>query len=402
MLHMLTSHSASCINRNDDGLPKDMMYGGAKRFRISSQCLCRSLRKSPFYEEVFGEASIRTRSVEDMIEYMSGLSEFKNTDPKVIAYVVNAGIKDGTTVAWLPEEFRRMVSVVERILKENGATPDMLKIAGVNSVFTGMKKHDSDENPDSVVSGNDASGESLQKTTAPDKKKNGKSSPLDKKLAQAVKEELSEANKAGISAFDIALKGRMCANGALSTIEGAMSIAHAFTTHAVDSDVDYFVAMDDLCQLGAGHINDQEFGSGTFYEFAVIDLDLLAKNRGYGTNRKKALEDLAPVFKLMSMISPSGKQHSFASFPYAEYVMVVLSDNPPLSLASAFETPVESNSGYMDKSIVALEKQWKALGKAYGNEDDKVGVFTSRKSLLGESNVPVFDEMAKLIDWIKA
>ena len=65
-VHMLQNHAPSNLNRDDTGSPKEAVFGGYKRARISSQCLKRSIRRSDIFQALFseaGEASTRTRSL---------------------------------------------------------------------------------------------------------------------------------------------------------------------------------------------------------------------------------------------------------------------------------------------------------------------------------------------------
>ena len=45
-VHILQNHAPSNLNRDDTGSPKEAVFGGYKRARISSQCLKRSIRRS--------------------------------------------------------------------------------------------------------------------------------------------------------------------------------------------------------------------------------------------------------------------------------------------------------------------------------------------------------------------
>ena len=44
-IHVLISHSPSCLNRDDMNMQKDAIFGGKRRVRISSQSLKRAMRK---------------------------------------------------------------------------------------------------------------------------------------------------------------------------------------------------------------------------------------------------------------------------------------------------------------------------------------------------------------------
>ena len=50
-IHMLQNHAPSNLNRDDTGSPKECTFGGIKRGRISSQCLKRSIRRSPVFRD---------------------------------------------------------------------------------------------------------------------------------------------------------------------------------------------------------------------------------------------------------------------------------------------------------------------------------------------------------------
>ena len=66
-IHALQNFAPSNLNRDDTGAPKDAMFGGTRRARISSQCLKRALRdyfkmkveEKEFNPENFGQRSKR-------------------------------------------------------------------------------------------------------------------------------------------------------------------------------------------------------------------------------------------------------------------------------------------------------------------------------------------------------
>ena len=81
-----------------------------------------------------------------------------------------------------------------------------------------------------------------------------------------------------VPTYDVALSGRMDTSCKERELEGAMSVAHSFTTHTAEIEVDWFTACDDLAEHGSGHISSTEFSSGVFYRYASINVDLLAAN----------------------------------------------------------------------------------------------------------------------------
>src|SRR4030042_980191 len=78
-IHMLQNHAPSNLNRDDTGSPKEAVFGGYKRARISSQCLKRSIRRSEIFEEsLAGLLGTRTRSLPELVKARlkaAGISE---------------------------------------------------------------------------------------------------------------------------------------------------------------------------------------------------------------------------------------------------------------------------------------------------------------------------------------
>ncbi len=69
-MHMLQNYAPANLNRDDTGAPKDALFGGTLRGRISSQCLKRSIRKSAVFAEQFaadGLLGMRTKTLPDLV-----------------------------------------------------------------------------------------------------------------------------------------------------------------------------------------------------------------------------------------------------------------------------------------------------------------------------------------------
>src|SRR3954464_14602980 len=67
--HASQNHAPSNLNRDDTGSPKEAFFGGHRRARISSQCLKRSIRRSPFFREELGvELTFRTKRLAAEVE----------------------------------------------------------------------------------------------------------------------------------------------------------------------------------------------------------------------------------------------------------------------------------------------------------------------------------------------
>jgi CRISPR system Cascade subunit CasC len=335
--HILISHSPSCLNRDDMNMQKSAIFGGVRRVRISSQSLKRSMRKSEYYSHNLGKESTRTKHLSDLrdqlTEKLAG-----NFSAEIIAKTIKLlsgkdvtvdGVVEGDAVApWALEEFSWFCEQVQN-----------------------------------------AQNEELD----------------DKTLTKQLKASIEAMRKTLVSGIDIALSGRMATSGLMSElgeIDGALAVAHALTTHSVDSDIDWFTAVDDLQEQGSGHLDTQEFSSGVFYRYASLNVGQLQENLG-GASREKALEIAAHVLHMLATVVPSAKQQSFAAHNLSDLALVSFSDLP-VSLANAFEQPVrqKNGSGYRGPSIAVLHDYWQKVHSGYGL-DERCAQFS-----LSDSAVP--------------
>jgi CRISPR system Cascade subunit CasC len=229
---------------------------------------------------------------------------------------------------------------------------------------------------------------------------------LSKKIDKAVKEKAAAIKKACASARDIALCGRMATSGLMTTIDGAVSVAHSITTHAVDADIDWFAAVDDLVPHGSAHLDTQEFSAGVFYRYASVNLKQLQMNLGLiphmkaeetPESRKKALEISAHLLHLLATIVPSAKQKAFAAYNPADLVLASFTDIP-VSAANAFERPVdfERPGGYLQPSIKAFDDYISRVYSGYGLAD-KQAVFSLWNTSLEQKK----ETLENLKEWVR-
>ncbi|MBI5572204.1 MAG: type I-E CRISPR-associated protein Cas7/Cse4/CasC [Desulfomonile tiedjei] len=360
--HILISHSPSCLNRDDMNMQKSAIFGGKRRVRISSQSLKRTLRKSAYYRQHIGEQSIRSRDLQLLEKEFKNLYKAEFEEPVIrealkrfveakaddeadedVAEGNERGSEKKIAVApWIKEEFAILCQIVKQV-REAGLT-----------------------------------GEEKQKATqAFEKQKGKKKKALDefmygafgKKIEKRMTDHVEALKKSVSSAVDVALSGRMATSGLMTSIDGALAVAHAITTHTVDADLDWFTAVDDLQELGSGHLDTQEFSSGVFYRYASLNLSQLQENLG-NASREKALEIAAHVLHMLATEVPSAKQQSFAAHNLADLAMVSFADIP-VSLANAFEEPVRpgSSGGLLKPSVDAFHKYCQLIREGYGLEE---------------------------------
>ena len=383
--HVLISHSPSCLNRDDMNMQKTAVFGGVNRVRISSQSMKRAIRKSAYYKNHFGEPSTRTRELETLIPRF--IEELRDEfDPALIANtmelfvrakVLDDEVEDSddqedssssdekkklAVAPWALEEIRVLCNIVKDVALTDEETQKAREKAAKQK---GKKKKSEQEFIEEVLTA---------------------------KRVKAVRANIDLIRQAMSSALDIALSGRMATAGLMTSIDGALSVAHVLTTHAVEpQDVDWFTAVDDLVEdageVGAGHLDTQQFSAGVFYRYASLNLRQFQVNLGLlagmesaetPESRQRAVDIARHVFHLLTTVVPSAKQQSFAAYNLADFALVSFSDMP-ISLINAFEKPVKQiqGSGYLEPSIQTLADYWETLNTFHNLEENAI-VATSR------------------------
>jgi CRISPR system Cascade subunit CasC len=362
--HILISHSPSCLNRDDMNMQKTAIFGGERRVRISSQSLKRAMRKSNYYSEHLGQPSTRTRELGRLQEKFIGELKDRFSNELVKQALEWISGKEG-----LSELAVKGVAVAPWAVEEVAWFCEAIKQAG-----------------------EDADKKKLQKQIEKD------AIPLRNALASTV---------------DIALSGRMATSGLMTNMDGAMAMAHSITTHTVDSDIDWFTAVDDLVEedmkqrlvgeteegkgeQGSGHLNTQELSSGVFYRYASLNISHLQKNLG-DASRQKALQIAVHVLHMLATIVPTAKNQSTAPFNLADFALVSFSDIP-VSLSNAFERPVKGKGGYLRPSIEALKDYWENVHRGYG-----LGEQAAAFQLGGcEGKLKAFSSLPELEEWVES
>lgn len=317
-IHLLQTIPYANLNRDDLGSPKSVRFGYADRTRVSSQCWKRAVRQE--VETSSGDVCKRTRRLPHAVQ----------------SRLVNRG--------WEPELASYAAAQVMATLATIAVKADGFKVdkdTGEAQVLFYLPERAFDELADICV-------QQRERLTAlrsgAVKLKKGEA-PLP---ADAVREAMKRRNDV------INLFGRMLAELPGTNVDGAVQVAHAFTTHATDPQVDFFTAVDDLKadadQAGSGHMNSAEFSTGTFYRYASVNLEDLAKN--LGGDRATAVELTTAFLSAFITAMPQAKKNSTAPFTVPDLAYVAVRSDRPVSLASAFETPVRAplDSGYAEPS----------------------------------------------------
>lgn len=287
----------SNINRDDTGSPKTAQYGGVIRARVSSQSWKKAIR-----------------------DYFYNNSEFENI-----------GVRTLEIVKYLAEEIKR--------LKPSLTDEDALKLA--NETFKAAGIGTKDNKAKALFFLGKSQRDALAKAAIDGEK--------DKKKLQ----DILSSNPA----IDIALFGRMVADDQNLNEDASAQVAHAISTHQVSNEYDFFTAVDDISKeesQGAGMLGTVEYNSSTLYRYANVAAHELLNQLGSVEDTVGAIRLFVEAF---AKSLPTGKVNTFANQTLPQAILVSIRDDRPVNLVSAFEEPVRSNDGYVEKSIKKLLKE---------------------------------------------
>lgn len=367
-LHMLKAHAASNMNRDDTGRPKELVFGGANRLRLSSQSIKRALRMGQHFDTFRQDAADKFKATRLLRTTML---------PTVVVEALEARGRHFAT----PAE-RKIVAqaVADLFKKEKDETSEKKDTKGQDSEkkdalpksqLLALSEKEIEEIVDCLFQASettDATG-SLSADWA-------------KKAITAFRDARKKRASRGDLSPEIQLFGRMVTNDSYADVDSPLQIAHAFTTHEVKIERDYWTGVDDLKQMtdqqGSGMLDIRRYASGVFYHYACLDVDLLTDNlrKAFVDLDADALETLVigmieTFFKAYLTENPTGLQNSFASHAYAQAVMAEVGTACPYSAADTFETavvPEYGKSGHLDGSKARLVAWEQARQDLYGTD----------------------------------
>lgn len=342
-IHALQNFAPSNLNRDDTGAPKDALFGGTRRARVSSQCLKRAVREH--FKELRDNGSfspdelgVRTKRVyQEIADRLTGRRE--NADALAKAEIA--------------------LSYVKLKSDKESKTQYLLFLGQAEVAALADAIH---QYWDQIVPAVEENGEKGK-----GKGKKAKASGAPKEVKERV-----EAIFNGGKAVDVALFGRMLADMPEKNQNAACQVAHAISTHSVEREFDFYTAVDDLKPddtAGADMMGTVEFNSACFYRYAVVDWEKLVENL-HG-DRELAAKGLRGFLEGFVVAEPTGKQNTFAAHNPPEFVAVSVRHNSaPRSLANAFETAIVVRKGesLTRRSAEDLVRKSKMLQTAFGGE----------------------------------
>lgn len=352
-IHFLTSYHASLLNRDDVGLAKRIRFGGHDRLRVSSQCLKRHWREW-MLERTDVPRGYRTR------HFFGRIVKKSLTDSGMDAELAHKlTLHLGTGLLSSASGDKKPIDEETLAMKQPAlfGKPEadyfvkLLQEAGNQGDLDQAKAY------------------------------------IDEQLKQGKKNFEALLAQAGIkdpaAGFDGALFGRFVTSDILSRVDAPVHVAHAFTTHSLDTEVDFFTVVDDLAgdETGAAHANDMELGAGTFYGYVVVDIPLLVSNltgcdrkEWKGQDSETARDLLELLIHAIAEVTPGAKLGSTAPYAKAECVVLEIGENQPRSLANAFLEPISlkyRNNNPMEISVKAMADYIAAMEAMYGPMNEK-------------------------------
>ena len=363
-LHLIQNFAPSNLNRSDTGSPKDCIFGGVRRARISSQCFKRAMRT--YFRDKFERpedlAERSTRLMDNIAKRLAEKGREEELGRKAaLAALETVGIKASKKD---PDKTAYLLFM---------GRDEIAKIANV-----------CEEHFDGLVS---------DKVTDDAKK--------------AVKKELLKLMNEG-KAADLGLFGRMLADLPERNRDAASQVAHAISTHKVGLEFDFFTAVDDLKPedtAGSDHLGTVEFNSACFYRYANVNVDKLCENLQKDEELTRATVEA--YIRAAVEALPTGKQNSFATHERPSLVYAVVRDSGMMSLANAFEHPVDKqewnesdkkyDEGLVANSIRRIAAHYDGVTRVYGdNAKSKLFIKTSAAdaSKLGD-DAGAFDSLLK-------
>ncbi|MBI4851272.1 MAG: type I-E CRISPR-associated protein Cas7/Cse4/CasC [Acidobacteria bacterium] len=352
-MHLIQNFAPSNLNRDDTNAPKDCDFGGFRRARISSQCLKRAVREA-FRKTLTNiipanNLAVRTKR---LVQELSTKLEKTGKPTDQASLVAETVVK---TIAKLKE--KNLTDVL--LFLGNDEINRMVSLCLEN--WETLEKLASNETP--------AKPEAASKKGKKDKDSSEAKDPIPKEITNGMLNLMD-----GGKAVDLALFGRMLASLPDKNIDAACQVAHAISTHKVNTEFDFFTAVDDIVtnsdDQGAGMLGTVEFNSACFYRYANIDLNQLKHN--LSDDEDLTLKAIQAFVKASVKAIPTGKQNSMAAQNPPSFVLVVLRKSGLWSLANAFLKPVyvkQNSNDLATESVKKLTDYWAKLVNIYGDDE---------------------------------
>lgn len=352
-LHAIQSFPAANLNRDDQGSPKSVVFGGATRARVSSQSWKRAMRL--YFQENETGLVAGTRTAQAIDRLAERIAEGEIAEEGEAARHFAEAI-----LASDPLGFKFNDPAEESDAEKT--TKQLLFLRDTDlAVLTAIAEENSD-----LIS------EHIDKIVSKSKKKGTSLGGL--KLPKEAKKKIKAGLASPDAAADVALFGRMIAELPEGNVDAASQVAHAIGTNKITKEIDFYTAVDDLQHEdteGASMVGEIEFNASCFYRYAAVDTGQLAANLGKDAGDTDVANVVRAFTRAFVMAIPSGKQHSFAANNPPSTVLAVVRDKGAWNLANAFVKPVAGDASIRlsTESTNRLLDEFSRIAKAFAGFD---------------------------------
>ena len=349
-IHIIQSLQASNANRGEDGGVKDIVFGGVRRARLSSQSQKRATRH--YYHETGANrdqmANRSKRHSNTLAECMKG---WDNADDRLLIarMALNLfNIKADKFLTALLEKDKNLLfladhelNLLAKLIEQNKETfDDWLERA---KEFIQLAEENSNDKGESVARVNYDRNITKNEIAA---------------MKKAIAKQLTESIPG-----EVALFGRMMANLVETSVYGCVQVAHALGVMELPRPrgtgsegsyasgyVDFFSATDDIDpsedeESGAGMIGDIRFVAPTYYRYANVNVTEFCRLIGSDADTV-ATEMVGKFIEGFVKTLPTGYCRSFAHQTMPEFVLLQVKGTSPYQYCNAFEEPLESPDAY--------------------------------------------------------
>lgn len=349
-LHAIQNFAPANLNRDEQGAPKTVDFGGFTRGRVSSQSWKRAMRRYFAANESSLVSGVRTQ--------------------RAVSLVADRIVARDASIDRTTAEHRAEAILISDPLKlkveQIGEAED--RIAATKQLIF-LRETDCDGLAQIAIEFPELLDDQIKVTgSGDDKKTEIKPVKFPKDVIKRVQSLFTTPDKAA----DVALFGRMIAEMPEGNIDAACQVAHAIGTNPVEKEIDYFTAVDDLrpeSTEGASMVGEIEFNSSCFYRYAALDVKQLAGNLGADVDDEDVRSVVLAFVKAFALAVPTGKQNSFAAHNPPSSMLVVKREKGCWNLSNAFVDPVVARQGdsLPSRSTTLMLEELTRLGAAYGD-----------------------------------
>ncbi|KUN58815.1 hypothetical protein AQJ46_41810 [Streptomyces canus] len=340
VVHSLTTVAGVCLNRDMDGLPKTLLFGGTERLRVSSQALIRPARTWIRAQSMVDEQGVSSR----LLPYQTALSlQERGIDPAdavpaALLVVLATGISVDPAE---PDKTRAMTYVP-------AAAPT--RLAEVMLTYwddTSVARKEMETRIATAMrNGPRARG---RKKPPPE---DTPATDLTDSLPDVMVAAARKAFAPGL-ALEIALFGRFLAEIPGGRIRSAVSVAHALSVDPHVLLTDEFTALDDWNTGGiigsVGMLGAQHLSSGTLYRWACLNRRQLRENLAASGASHDEVEEAAQraehLFTTAITYTLPNARSSRTGSAALPTLSIAATSDIALTAAAAYETAIDPPAG---------------------------------------------------------